>query len=140
MELQFEQLRQQDIIQLRDISDEFADINPYDVKSFLADKRNIALVAKLHSKVVGLLYGYSLTDFDGATAQFYVYSVDIHTDYQNQGYGSKFVQFAIEWAKGNGFRACCVYADEYNPRACHVYKKVGMTAINAKEFTIQFSE
>ena len=138
MELHFEQLQEKDIIQLRDISDEFSNIDFIDVKPFLAEKQNIALVAKLDSKVIGLLFGYSLADFDGTTAQFYIYSIDIHTEYQDKGYGSQFIQFAIGWAKDNGFRKCFVHADKDNLRACRVYEKAGMDVDNAKEFSIQF--
>jgi ribosomal protein S18 acetylase RimI-like enzyme len=138
MGLHFEQLQEHDILQLRDIGDEFSNIDPTHVKAFLSEKQNIALVAKLDDKIIGLLYGYSLADFDSATAQFYIYSVDIHTNYQDRGYGSQFVQFAVEWAKENGFRTCYVGAEEDNIPACRVYSKVGMTVINAKEYTIHF--
>lgn len=138
MELHFEQLREPDIIKLRDLSKEFADINPDKVKPFLADKRNIALVAKLDDKVIGLLFGYSLTDFDGGTAMFYIYSVDIRTEYQDKGYGSRLMQYAVEWAKNNGFRKCFVGAEEDNPRACRVYEKIGMDSTKVREFTLVF--
>jgi len=140
MKLQFEQLQEQDIIKLREISDEFSDITVAEVQPFLADSKNIAFVAKLDGKVIGLLFGYSLTDFDGGTAQFYIYSVDIHTAYQDKGYGSQFVQFAVEWAKDNGFRMCNVYADEDNRRASRVYEKIGMSVGKANEFTVVFFE
>ena len=138
MELYFEELREQDIIQLKDISEEFTDINPNEVKVFLADNRNIALVAKLDDKVIGLLFGYSLVDFHGRTAQFYIYSVDIHTDFQDKGYGSRFMRYAVEWAKNNGFRGCFIGANEDNPRACRVYEKTGMDIANVKEFSLDF--
>ena len=140
MELYFEQLREQDIIQLKDISEEFTDINLDKVKPFLADKRNIAFVTKLDDKVIGLLFGYSLTDFDGGTAMFYIYSVDIHKEYQDKGYGSQFIQYVIEWAKKKGFRKCFLCADVDNPRACHVYEKIGMDATSVREFTLDFFE
>ena len=140
MELHFEQLREKDIIQLKAISEEFADINLDEVKPFLADNRNIALIAKLDDKVIGLLFGYSLTDFCGGTAMFYIYSVDIHTEYQDKGYGSRFMQYAVEWAKNNGFRKCFVGADEDNPRACRVYEKTGMDVTKVREFTLDFFE
>lgn len=140
MDLIFEHLQEQDILQLKNISDEFSNIELEQVKPFLAEKQNIALAAKLDGKIIGLLYGYSLADFDDTTSQFYIYSVDIQTEYQNRGYGSRFVQFAVEWAKNNGFRKCYVYADGNNARACRVYEKSGMTAANEKEFSIQFNE
>ena len=140
MELHFEQLQEQDIIHLRDINDEYMYITPEEVNSFLNEKQNLAFVAKSADKIIGLLYGYSLADFDGGTAQFYIYSVDIHREYQDRGYGSQFVQYAVEWAKNNGFRKCFVCADEDNPRACRVYEKIGMDVTKAREFTLDFFE
>jgi RimJ/RimL family protein N-acetyltransferase len=138
--LKIELLEEHDIIQLKKISDEFTNINPEHVKIFLAEKQNIALVAKLDDKIIGLIYGYSLTDFEGTSSQFYIYSVDIHLKYQNKGYGSHFIQLVVDWAKKNKFRKCYVSADEDNIRACRIYEKTGMTVINSKEFTIQFFE
>ena len=140
MGFRFERLQEQDILQLRDISDEFSNINSTKVKPFLEEKQNIALVAKLNNKIIGLIYGYSLTDFEGGTSQFYIYSVDIHSKYQDKGYGSRFMRFAIEWAKDNGFRECYVQANEDNTRACRVYEKVGMTFTNTREFSINFPD
>ncbi|MCL2096389.1 MAG: GNAT family N-acetyltransferase [Oscillospiraceae bacterium] len=140
MGFRFERLQEQDILQLRDISDEFSNINSTKVKPFLEEKQNIALVAKLDDKIIGLLYGYALTDFEGGTSQFYIYSLDIHLEYQGRGYGSRFVQFAVEWANDNGFRECYVHANEDNTRACRVYEKVGMTFTNAREFSINFPD
>jgi ribosomal protein S18 acetylase RimI-like enzyme len=136
----FEQLQEKDIIQLRDISDEFADLDSDEVKTFLAKQQNIAFTAKLNGKVIGLLYGYSLDCFDGTDSMFYIYSLDIHTDYQNKSYGSKFVRFAVDWARGNGFYKCYVYAEEDNVRACRIYEKICTDVINEKEFSILFDE
>jgi ribosomal protein S18 acetylase RimI-like enzyme len=140
MKLHFERLQEQDIFQLSDISDEFSDVDVEEVKPFLAEKQNIAFVAKLDDKVIGLLFGYVLTDFDGGTMQFFIYSVDIHTKYQDRGYGSQFVQYVVAWAKDSGFRQCFVCADTDNPRACRVYQKVGMDIVATNEFTIQFHQ
>jgi len=140
MELDFELLKEKDISQIRDISEEFADIDPENVKPFLAEKQNTALVAKLGDKVIGLIYGYSLTDFDDMSSQFFIYSVDIHTDYQNMGYGSKFIQFTVDWARKNGFRECFVLTDADNKRACRIYEKAGMTVSDGKQFEIIFPE
>jgi len=129
MEVHLEQLQEQDIALLKDISDETSNIDFKSVKAFLDEKQNIALVAKLNGKVIGLLYGYSLSDFYGRAgqAQFYVYSIDIHTEYRDKGYGSHFMQLAVKWAKDNGFRKLYLSAEEENKRACRVYEKMGMS-------------
>ena len=133
----FELLQEQDILQLRDISDEFADLDPEQVKAFLAEKQNIALVAKLDGKVIGFIYGYALSRLDGKAPHFFIYSVDIHTGYQNKGYGSRFMQFAVGWARDNGFGESFVAAESDNARACRIYEKAGMSGKDTREFVAE---
>jgi len=73
-----------------------------------------------------LIYGYALTRLDGKEPQFFIYSVDIHPAYQDRGYGSRFVQYVVDWARDNGFSESFVPTDKDNPRACRVYEKAGM--------------
>jgi GNAT superfamily N-acetyltransferase len=124
--LQFESLQEHDILQLRDISEEFQDVELEGMKKFLSEKQNIALVAKLDDKVIGYLQGYALTDYDGHYTRFFIHSVDIHEEYQNKGYGSRFIQFAVDWARDNGFDETLVPTEKSNPRACRVYEKAGL--------------
>ena len=51
-------MRKQDIIYLRDISDEYINIILEEVSPFLNEKQNIAFVAKCADKIIGLLFGY----------------------------------------------------------------------------------
>ena len=126
MELTFESLQIEDIFQLKEIVEGFMQFNPEQIRAFLSEKQNIALVAKIDCKVIGLIYGYALTRMDGRAVQFFIYSVDIHSDYQDRGCGTQFMQFAVEWVKENGFSESFVPTDKDNPRACRVYEKAGM--------------
>ena len=103
MNLIFEILKEDDIPQINEIIDWWTECNHNQIKKFLSEKQNIALVAKLDGKVIGLIYGYSLTCFDNPRPQFFIYSVDIHDKYQDKGYGSRFMQYAVDWARDNGF-------------------------------------
>ena len=126
MSLTLEPLQQKDISQVQNIGGDFVDYTPERVEKFLSEKRNIAIVAKLDGKVVGLVYGYSLTRMDGKAPQFFIYSVDIGIPYQDKGYGSQLVKFAVEWARENDFSESYVFTGKDNPRACRVYEKAGM--------------
>jgi GNAT superfamily N-acetyltransferase len=131
MNLHFERLKENDIHQLQNIIEEeaFDGYDEYDfaqAKTFLSEKQNIAIAAKLNDKIIGLIYGYSLTRFDGKAPQFFIYAVDIHKDYQNKGYGSRFVKYVVGWARDNGFCESFVLTDKDNLRACRVYEKAGM--------------
>jgi len=125
MNLIFERLHASDIPQLGEILEEYMESHEQ-VKLFLSEKQNIALVAKIDGKVIGLIYGYSLTRIDAKLPQFFIYSVDIHPAYQDRGYGSLFVNHAIDWAGENGFSESFVLTHKDNPRACRVYEKAGM--------------
>jgi GNAT superfamily N-acetyltransferase len=127
MNLTFEKLQENDIPQIKEIIEWFMECNFEQIKMFLSEPQNIAIVAKLDGKIIGLIYGYSLTRMDGKAPQFLIYSVDIHETYQDKGYGSRFVQYAVDWARDNGFCESWVLTEKDNPRACRVYEKAGMT-------------
>jgi ribosomal protein S18 acetylase RimI-like enzyme len=127
MSITFEMLQEKDISSIREIIDWFMECNLEQIKVFLSERQNIAIVAKLDGKIIGLIYGYSLTRMDGKAPQFFIYSVDIHSAYQDKGYGSQLVQYAVDWARDNGFCESWVLTDKDNPRACRVYEKAGMT-------------
>ena len=97
------------------------------VKKFLSQPQNIAFVAKLDGKTIGLIYGYMLTRMDEKGPQFFIYSVDIHAAYQDRGYGTRFIRHVLDWAEKNGCSESFVLTDKDNPRACRAYEKAGMT-------------
>jgi len=129
MKLSFDPLHESDIPAIRWVfedTDGFEGFNSEHIRAFLSEKHNIALIAKLDGAVIGLVYGYSLTRMDGTSPQFFIYSVDIHPDYQDKGYGGRFMQWVVDWARDNGFIESFVITDKGNPRACRVYEKAGM--------------
>ena len=126
MDLSFELLQENDIPLVKEIIESFMKYNSDQIRLFMSENQNIALCAKLDKKIIGLIYGYSLTRMDGKAPQFFIYSVDIHQEYQNKGYGTCFVKFAVDWARENGFSECFVPTEKDNARACRVYEKAGM--------------
>ena len=126
MSLSFELMQEADIPSIREIVEGFMAFNPEQIKSYLSETQNTAHIAKLDGTTIGLIYGYSLTRLDGKEPQFFIYSVDIHPAYQDRGYGSRFVQYVVDWARDNGFSESFVPTDIDNPRACRVYEKAGM--------------
>jgi len=127
MNLSFEMLQEKDISSIDEIIDWFTECNQEQIKVFLSEKQNIAITAKLDGRIIGFIYGYSLTRIDGKSPQFFIYSVDIHDAHQDRGYGSQLVRYAVDWARENGFFESFVLTEKDNPRACRVYEKAGMT-------------
>ena len=127
MSLTFELLCDADIPSIEEIVKGFMTFGPEYVKKFLSEPQNIAFIAKLDGKTIGLIYGYMLTRMDEKGPQFFIYSVDIHADYQDKGYGTRFIRHVLDWAKENGCGESFVLTDKDNPRACRAYEKAGMT-------------
>ena len=127
MNLHIEFLQEKDILGVKEVAEWFEEFNPENIKAFLSEKQNIAFVAKLDGKVIGLIYGYSLACMDNIAPQFFIYSVDIHSEYQDKGYGSYFIEYVLNWARENGFSESFVFTNKDNPRACRAYEKAGMT-------------
>ncbi|MCL2672066.1 MAG: GNAT family N-acetyltransferase [Clostridiales bacterium] len=123
----FEALQEKDIPALRSFMEGLWDYCPERIKAFLSEKQNIALAATLDGNIIGLIYGYALTRFDGKAAQFFIYSVDIAPAYQGKGYGGDFIKYAAEWARTQGFGESFVLTDKANAPACRIYEKAGMT-------------
>ena len=61
---------------------------------------------------------------DGKT-MFYLHSIGMLPNYQDKGYGSKLLSFIKEYSKEIGCSEMFLITDKGNPRACHVYEKLG---------------
>ena len=119
-------LVKEDIHLLKDIiEDDNHKFCPEYIKEYLETKGNIGFTAKLNGQVIGLIYCYSLLDLDGRLMMF-MFSVGIHSNYQNRGYGSRLIKFAVDYSKAHEYAECFVNTNKSNTRACRVYEKAGM--------------
>lgn len=91
---------------------------------FIDDKNAYCFIAKENNKVVGFAYAYSLTRPDGKN-MFYLHSIGMLPNYQNNGYGSALLSYIKNFSKELGCSEMFVITDKGNPRACHVYEKLG---------------
>ncbi len=94
------------------------------LQKFVAEKNTLGFIAKTNHKIIGFGYGYILLHPDGRTA-FFLYSIGIRAKYQNKGYGTQLLSFIKEHVKRIGCFELFVITDKGNPRACHVYEKLG---------------
>lgn len=94
------------------------------LEAFLQKPENIAFIAWDGDAIAGFIYGYALDSLDSAP-QFFIYSVDVLSEYQNRGIGSRLFQFVVDYAKNGGYSECFVITDMGNKRACRVYEKAG---------------
>lgn len=106
------------------LKDDNMKYNITNLNNFLDDDNAYGFIAKDDNKVVGFAYGYNLTRPDGKT-MFYLHSIGMLPNYQNNGYGSKLLSYIKEYSKKLGCKEMFVITDKGNPRACHVYEKLG---------------
>jgi GNAT superfamily N-acetyltransferase len=94
------------------------------LNDFINNKNAFGFVAKEKNKIVGFAYGYTLLRPDGKI-MFYLHSIGMLPNYQNKGYGSQLLKFIKQYSKQIGCSEMFVITDKGNPRACHVYEKLG---------------
>ena len=94
------------------------------IKKFYNNKSTISFIAKTNNKIVGFAYGYDIIHPNGKHAYF-LYSIGMLPDYQDKGYGTKLLSFIKDYISNNGYFEMFVLTDKGNPRACHVYEKLG---------------
>ncbi len=94
------------------------------LKKFINDKNTYGFIAKKDNNIVGFAYAYTLIRPDGKT-MFYLHSIGMLPDYQNNGYGTKLLEFIKIFSKSIGCSEMFVITDRGNPRACHIYEKLG---------------
>lgn len=94
------------------------------LNEFYNDKNTISFIAKENNKITGFVYGYDIIHPDGRHAYF-IYSVGMLPEYQDKGFGTKLLEFVKDYIKSHGFFEMFVMTDKGNPRACHVYEKIG---------------
>jgi len=94
-----------------------------DIENFIIDDDNYCFVGILEDKIVAFLYGYGMLRPDGKS-MFYIHSIDVLQDYQNNGIGTKLMEYVLNYVKNeNKYYKFFVLAENDNIRACKVYQK-----------------
>ena len=94
-----------------------------DIEKFIVDNDNYCFVGILEDKIVAFLYGYGMLRPDGKS-MFYIHSVDVLPDYQNNGIGTKLMEYVLNYIKDEKrYYKFFVLTEDENIRACKVYQK-----------------
>ena len=94
-----------------------------DIEKFIIDDDNYCFVGILENKIVAFLYGYGLLRPDGKF-MLYIHSIDVLQDYQNNGIGTKLIDYVLNYVKNeNKYYKFFVLTENDNIRACKVYQK-----------------
>lgn len=106
------------------LTDDGMIFNKDNIKNFINSPNAYGFILKDENQIIGFAYGHSLARPDGKN-MFYLHDVGVLEKYRNKGNGTEFMKFIVDFAKTNGFKEIFVITDRNNPRACHVYEKVG---------------
>ena len=123
--IQIKKLERADIPLMGEVlADDRMVFNPEFLENFVDDPRSFGFLVKSGGKIVGFAYAYALLRPDGKT-MFYLHSIGLLPEYQDQGMGTRLLAYILDYAKSGGYSECFVITDRGNPRACHMYEKLG---------------
>lgn len=123
--MEYKVLEEQDLELMEDVlKDDNMIFNKDFLNSFINDNNAYGFIAKENNNIVGFAYAYTLLRPDGKK-MFYLHSIGMLPTYQNNGYGTKLMQFIKDYSISLGCSEMFVLTDKGNPRACHVYEKLG---------------
>ena len=123
--MEYKVLEKKDLELMEDVlKDDNMIFNKDFLNSFINDNNAYGFIAKENNNIVGFAYAYALLRPDGKT-MFYLHSIGMLPDYQNNGYGTKLMQFIKDYSIKLGCSEMFVITDKGNPRACHLYEKLG---------------
>ncbi len=123
--MEYKVFEEQDIELMEDVlKDDNMIFNKGFLNCFINDNNAFGFIAKDNNNIVGFSYAYTLLKPDGKT-MFYLHSIGMLPDYQNNGYGTKLMQFIKDYSIKLGCSEMFVITDKGNPRACHLYEKLG---------------
>ena len=123
--MEYKLLEERDLELMKDVlEDDNMVFNIGYLNNFIKNDNSFGFIAKEEDNIVGFAYAYTLLRPDGKN-MFYLHSIGMLPTYQDKGYGTQLLSFIKEYSKKIGCSEMFVITDKGNPRACHVYEKLG---------------
>lgn len=99
------------------------ELSKQDIERFIIDDDNYCFIGIIENKTVAFLYGYGMLRPEGKS-MFYIHSVDVLPDYQNNGIGTKLMEYVLNYIKDEKrYYKFFVLTEDENIRACKVYQR-----------------
>lgn len=92
---------------------------------FIADSRNVLLIAYADEKACGCLYAYVLLSPHKSQPEMFLYSVDTFEPFRRKGVASALIEGAKKVAKESGCQEMFVMTNNNNRSAMELYEKTG---------------
>ena len=106
------------------VDEENTKYNKEKLMGFLNENNSYGFIVKNENKIVGFAYGYVLLRPDGSQ-DFYLHAIDIISEFQGKGYGTKLMNFIKKYIKEIKCRKMFLITNKSNISACRCYEKAG---------------
>ena len=106
------------------VDEENTKYNKEKLMGFLNENNSYGFIVKNENKIVGFAYGYGLLRPDG-NQDFYLHAIDIISEFQGKGYGTKLMNFIKKYIKEIKCRKMFLITNKSNISACKCYEKAG---------------
>jgi len=95
------------------------------VRSYLADTRNVLLVAFEGSEALGYLRGTELLQLTTRRKQMFLYEISVDEDFRRHGIGKALITTLLRDCRERGFAEVFVFTDPANVAAVGLYRSTG---------------
>jgi len=95
------------------------------VRAYLADSRNVFLIAYEGSEAIGFLRGTELGQLRSKRKQMFLYEIGVDENLRRRGVGTALIQALLRDCRDLGFAEVFVFTDPANEAAVRLYRGTG---------------
>jgi aminoglycoside 3-N-acetyltransferase I len=97
------------------------------VRSYLADERNVFLIAYEGSEAIGFLRGTELGQLRSKRKQMFLYEIAVAEEFRRRRVGTALISALLKDCRELGFAEVFVFTDPANEAAVGLYRSTGAT-------------
>jgi ribosomal-protein-alanine N-acetyltransferase len=112
-----------EVLRAAQLLDEAPD--PAAVRAYLADPRNIFLLAYENGTPVGFLRGTELGQLKSERKQMFLYEIEVTKEFRRRGVGAELIRWLVRYCRERGFEEIFVFTDPSNQPAVGLYTSTG---------------
>lgn len=111
------------------------------LREYLADERNVFLLASEGDRAVGFLRGSTLRQLRTVRRQMFIYEIGVAGAHRRQGIGRALIEALLHYCRSNDFEEAFVLTDAGNEAAVNLYRSTGAVTENPADrmFVYHFS-
>ncbi len=99
--------------------------SPPAVRRYLADRRNLFLLAYVGPNPVGFLRGTELGQIHTARRQMFLYEISVVARYRRQRVATSLIQWMLRYCRSRHFEEAFVFTSPSNTAAVRLYRSTG---------------